>query len=89
MIIFFSLIVGSIVIALILRYVVKTSRNSSYTSLGTLNSTATPKASIARKKKPLSTTETPPKKEISTSQRVAQFSPQNADADNAVTQLLL
>jgi len=86
MIIILSLIVMSIAIGLILRAVVKTSRNSGYTSLGTLESQATAKASIPGNKKSLATPETTSKARVSTSrevrispQRDAQVSPQNEE----------
>ena len=47
-----SLIVGIILIGLVLRSVLKTSQDSGYTSLGTLNSATTHKASIPPKPQP-------------------------------------
>jgi len=52
MTIILSLIVGIILIALVLRSVLKTSQDSGYTSLGTLNSATTHKASIPPKPQP-------------------------------------
>ncbi len=49
MTIILSLIVAIILIALVLRSVLKTSQDSGYTSLGTLNSATTHKASIPPK----------------------------------------
>ena len=59
MTIILSLIVAIILIALVLRSVLKTSQDSGYTSLGTLNSATTHKASIPPKPQP----STPPKSE--------------------------
>jgi hypothetical protein len=52
MTIILSLIVAIILIALVLRSVLKTSQDSGYTSLGTLNSATTHKASIPPKPQP-------------------------------------
>ena len=74
MIILISLAVVTLVSGLILLFVVKTSRTSRHTSLGSLKSEPTAKGSSARKKRVLSPTETRPK-EISTAREV-RISPQ-------------